>query len=68
MTITIQATYRQGVLTPKQPLELADGAEVQVTISSLPEDADPLDEVIGIFADVATSLGLIEAPRKRVAG
>jgi 7-keto-8-aminopelargonate synthetase-like enzyme len=29
---------------------------------------EQLDEVIGIFADVATSLGLIEAPLKRVAG
>jgi 7-keto-8-aminopelargonate synthetase-like enzyme len=29
---------------------------------------EQLDEVIGIFADVATSLGLIEAPRKRASG
>jgi 8-amino-7-oxononanoate synthase len=28
---------------------------------------EQLDEVIGVFADVATSLGLIEAPRKRAA-
>jgi 8-amino-7-oxononanoate synthase len=28
---------------------------------------EQLDEVIGTFAEVATSLGLIEAPRKRAA-
>ncbi len=48
MTITVEATYENGVLRPKQPLALADGAEVRVTITPANDDLDPLDEVIGI--------------------
>ena len=51
MTLTIEAIYENGVLTPKQPLALAEGTEVRVTISPLAEDADPLDEVIGICTE-----------------
>jgi predicted DNA-binding antitoxin AbrB/MazE fold protein len=34
MTITIQAVYANGVLRPVQPLALAEGAWVEVIISS----------------------------------
>jgi predicted DNA-binding antitoxin AbrB/MazE fold protein len=34
MSITIAAIYENGVLRPRQPLELADGTEVRVTIST----------------------------------
>jgi predicted DNA-binding antitoxin AbrB/MazE fold protein len=51
MTITVEAVYENGVLTPKGPLALAEGTEVHVTINTLPEDADPLDEVIGICTE-----------------
>jgi predicted DNA-binding antitoxin AbrB/MazE fold protein len=51
MTITIQATYANGVLTPKEPLALAEGTEVRVTIGAPEEDGDPLDEVIGICTE-----------------
>jgi len=48
MTITVEATYENGVLKPKQPLALAEGTEVRLAISPLGEDDDPLDAVIGI--------------------
>ena len=51
MPITVEATYEKGVLKPSQPLTLADGTEVRLTISPLDEDYDPLDAVIGICKD-----------------
>jgi predicted DNA-binding antitoxin AbrB/MazE fold protein len=48
MSLTIQATYENGVLKPKAPLQLVEGTEVQVTIVSMDEEVDPLDAVIGI--------------------
>jgi predicted DNA-binding antitoxin AbrB/MazE fold protein len=48
MTITVQATYENGVLKPKQPLALTEGTEVRLAISPLEEDYDPLDAVIGL--------------------
>ncbi|HTH46656.1 MAG TPA: antitoxin family protein [Candidatus Limnocylindria bacterium] len=46
--MTIEATYENGVLKPRQPLPLADGAEVRLTISPVGDGDDPLDAVIGI--------------------
>lgn len=34
MSITVAAIYENGVLRPRQPLELADGTEVRLTISA----------------------------------
>lgn len=48
MTITVDATYENGVLKPKQPLTLTEGTEVRLAISPVDEDYDPLDAVIGI--------------------
>jgi predicted DNA-binding antitoxin AbrB/MazE fold protein len=48
MTITVEATYENGVLRPKQPLVLPEGTEVRLAITLLDEDYDPLDAVIGI--------------------
>jgi predicted DNA-binding antitoxin AbrB/MazE fold protein len=48
MTVTVEAIYQNGVLKPKQPLSLSDGAEVRVTISPVDDAADPLEQVIGI--------------------
>jgi predicted DNA-binding antitoxin AbrB/MazE fold protein len=48
MTLTIHATYENGVLKPIEPLALDEGAEVElIVMTPLPED-DPLDAVIGI--------------------
>jgi predicted DNA-binding antitoxin AbrB/MazE fold protein len=48
MTLTIKATYENGVLKPKEPLALAEGTEVELTVHSAEADYDPFDPVIGI--------------------
>lgn len=48
MTTTIKAIYKNGVLRPQKPLELAEGAEVELTLTMPSEDGDPLAGVIGI--------------------
>ena len=48
MILTVKATYENGVLKPKEPLVLAEGTEVQVTIVPTNGDFDPLEGVIGI--------------------
>jgi predicted DNA-binding antitoxin AbrB/MazE fold protein len=48
MTITIEATFENGVLKPKEPLDLVDGTQVRLAITPVDEDFDPLDAVIGI--------------------
>jgi predicted DNA-binding antitoxin AbrB/MazE fold protein len=50
MTITFDATYENGVIKPKKPLPLAEGAEVRVTLHATAEEHDPLADVIGIGA------------------
>jgi predicted DNA-binding antitoxin AbrB/MazE fold protein len=47
MTITVAAVYENGVLKPKEPVVLVEGAQVRVTITPIRE-ADPLGDVIGI--------------------
>jgi predicted DNA-binding antitoxin AbrB/MazE fold protein len=48
MTLTVEAIYENGVLKPKQPLVLAEGTEVRLSVTPIPEDHDPLGAVIGI--------------------
>jgi len=48
MLVTVEATYRNGVLKPKRRLKLPEGSKVRVTIASLDMIEDPLDKVIGI--------------------
>ncbi len=47
MTITVEATYERGQLRLREPLVLAEGTPVRVTITPIEED-DPLADVIGI--------------------
>lgn len=47
MTTTIKATYVNGVLKPREPLALADGAEVELTLTTPAADEDPLAGLIG---------------------
>ncbi len=54
MTITVEATFENGVLKPKQPLTMVEGTEVRLTITPLDDDYDPLAEVIGIFSSGRT--------------
>ncbi len=48
MAIIVDATYQNGILKPKEPLPLAEGAEVRLTIAPAGERYDPLEAVIGI--------------------
>ena len=48
MTLTVEAVYQNGVLKPKRPLSLAEGAEVRLIVSAGGEDPDLLEGVIGI--------------------
>ena len=48
MPIVVDATYQNGILKPKEPLTLAEGAEVRLTIAPAGEPYDPLEAVIGI--------------------
>ena len=49
MSVTVEATYENGVFKPRQPLDLAEGAEVRLTVDPVTADEDdPLDAVIGI--------------------
>lgn len=48
MTLTVEATYENGMLKPKQPLTLPEGTEVRLTITPVDEEYDPLEAVIGI--------------------
>jgi predicted DNA-binding antitoxin AbrB/MazE fold protein len=47
MTITLEATFENGRLKFKEPLALAEGTPVRVTIASL-DDLDPFADIIGI--------------------
>lgn len=49
MTITIAAIYENGILRPRQPLALAEGTEVQLTISAPPAD-------LGAAADIGRAV------------
>ena len=48
MTTTIKATYVRGVLKPTKPLALAEGAEVELTMTTPANDEDPFADLIGI--------------------
>jgi predicted DNA-binding antitoxin AbrB/MazE fold protein len=51
MTLTVDAVYQNGILKPKTPLDLAEGAEVRLVIQSSDDDHDPLDDVVGICTE-----------------
>ena len=51
MTITVEATYENGQLKFKEPVVLAEGTSVRVSITPVDDDYDPLDAVIGICKD-----------------
>jgi predicted DNA-binding antitoxin AbrB/MazE fold protein len=44
MSITIQAVYEGGVLRPVQPLPLAEGTTVEVTVADVKPPTRPLTE------------------------
>ncbi len=52
-TITVKATYRDGVLKPHVKLDLPDNMPVQVQITPLPVDAPAPDSLFGAFPELA---------------
>ena len=48
MSTIIKAIYANGVLKPKEPLALDEGAEVELIVTTPLPDDDPLNAVIGI--------------------
>ena len=47
MTINIEAVYANGAFQPKQPLALAEGTAVHLTVQTTGETEDPFEAVIG---------------------
>ena len=47
MTMNIEAIYSKGAFQPKEPVNLAEGTEVELTVRTEPEAADPFEAVIG---------------------
>lgn len=47
MTITVDATFENGVLRPDRPLALPDNARVRIVVQS---DASAVDRTAGILA------------------
>jgi predicted DNA-binding antitoxin AbrB/MazE fold protein len=47
MTITIGAIYANGAFQPKQPVSLAEGTQVELTVRTDKEAVDPFEAVIG---------------------
>ena len=49
MTITIKARYANGQLTPLEPLDLEEGAEVMVSVEEGPAGDTPGNSLLAIF-------------------
>ena len=47
MTINIEAVYTNGAFRPKQPVALAEGTRVELTVHAGGEAEDPFEAVIG---------------------
>jgi predicted DNA-binding antitoxin AbrB/MazE fold protein len=47
MTITIEAVYVNGAFQPKQPVQLAEGTQVELTVHTDKGLEDPFEAVIG---------------------
>ena len=55
MTTTVKATYANGVFTPQEPVDLAEGAEVMISMDGTPSESLDTAEEGG-----ASLLALIE--------
>ena len=47
MTINVEAVYANGAFQPKQPVALAEGTEVHLTVRTAGEIEDSFEAVIG---------------------
>ena len=48
MMITVEATFENGTFKPVQPVSLPEGTAVQLQVSPVDPNFDPLEAVIGI--------------------
>ena len=49
MTNTVDATFENGQLKLKEPVALAEGTSVRVTITSVEAMRDPMEGLVGRF-------------------
>jgi predicted DNA-binding antitoxin AbrB/MazE fold protein len=54
MTITVEATFESGQLKFKEPVVLAEGTEVRVTITPVDVPRDPFAALVGMFSSGRT--------------
>ncbi len=52
MTITIEATYEQGVLKPLEPIPLVEGTKVEIVVLAETEKS-PKTNPVDILAEIA---------------
>ena len=56
MTTTIKATYANGVLTPVEPLDLEEGAEVTVSIEGAQLPVEAPESLVAMFDRLRASV------------
>jgi predicted DNA-binding antitoxin AbrB/MazE fold protein len=61
MTTTLEATYEQGILRLSQPIPLAEGTRVQVTVTT--SDPGSAEEALACYE---AELGPVEPKRTRI--
>ncbi len=63
MTITVEATFEDGVLKPAEPLPLKPHDRVRLTVEALPArtQSAPLN-LSKLFADIEAEVGLFDGP------
>lgn len=54
MTITVDATFEDGQLKLKEPVVLAEGTPVRVTITPVAPPGDPFAGLVGMFSSGRT--------------
>ena len=52
MTITVEATYEQGVLKPLEPIPLVEGTKVEIVVIAETEKS-PKTNPVDILAEIA---------------
>jgi predicted DNA-binding antitoxin AbrB/MazE fold protein len=62
MTVTVEAIYENGVLKLAQPLTLAEGQKVRVTVQDQPSVADRIDGMFAWTGDPAVLDYIIHSP------
>lgn len=68
MTITVGATYENGVLKPDQPLPLGECEKVRVTVEGLHETPQTAPLNLGsLFDTIEAEVGLFDGPSDQAA-